>query len=194
MNPKFTSRISIAVLLVSSVVSVTLTGCVDSQGRPLAGPGYGNNSVQVTSGYSGQDDFMYYPRYQTYYGSRSQRYYYQDGSSWVTRSAPRGVSVAALYASPSVRVDFHDSPQRHHSMISRQYPRHWSSSSTSSRGNDGRSSMRPDSRRDDDRSSSRYDPRRDENRRDGRDLDRRDDGRDEARLSPGLTPRVLNLR
>ncbi|HSY74770.1 MAG TPA: hypothetical protein VK810_04810, partial [Dongiaceae bacterium] len=38
--------------------------------------------------------------------------------------APRGVSVDVLFASPSVRMNFHDSPANHHAEIVRQYPGH----------------------------------------------------------------------
>jgi hypothetical protein len=30
-----------------------------------------------------------------------------------------------LLASPSVRMDFHDSPEKHHAMMLQKYPRDW---------------------------------------------------------------------
>ncbi len=72
-----------------------------------------------------QDDYVYYPRYQVYYGGRSHRYYYQDGRNWIARPAPRGVSVEVLHTSPTVRVDFHDAPPAHHAEVVRAYPRRW---------------------------------------------------------------------
>jgi len=72
-----------------------------------------------------QDDYVYYPGYQVYYGASQHQYIYQDGRSWVSRPAPPRVAVDVLFASPSVRLDFHDSPAIHHSAVVRQYPRHW---------------------------------------------------------------------
>jgi hypothetical protein len=72
-----------------------------------------------------QDDYVYYPAYEVYY-SRSQRHYiYRDGSSWVSRPAPPRVAVEVLVASPSVPLNFHDAPSRHHATVVRQYPKQW---------------------------------------------------------------------
>ena len=84
-------------------------------------------AVVVEPGYVEQDDFVYYPSHRMYYGSRSHLYYYQDGSAWVSRPAPRGVSVNVLLGSPSVRMEFHDRPALHHTEIIRSYPRNWRS-------------------------------------------------------------------
>lgn len=73
-----------------------------------------------------QDDYFYYPDYQVYYSSSRRQYVYMEGRSWVTRTSPSHVSVDVLFASPSVRLDFHDSPALHHPTILRQYPKHWS--------------------------------------------------------------------
>jgi hypothetical protein len=35
--------------------------------------------------------------------------------------------VNVLLASPSVRMDFHDSPAQHHATVVKQYPKKWSS-------------------------------------------------------------------
>ena len=72
-----------------------------------------------------QDDYVYYPNYEVYYSSNRHQYLYRNGNAWVTRSAPMGVSIDVLFASPSVRMDFHDSPERHHEVIMRSYPRNW---------------------------------------------------------------------
>jgi hypothetical protein len=81
-----------------------------------------------------QDDYDYYPGYEVYYSRNQHEYVYRDGNSWVRRPQPRGITVEALFASPSVRVDFHDSPERHHNEVVRNYPRNW---------------KRPDDKRDD---------------------------------------------
>jgi hypothetical protein len=70
------------------------------------------------------DNYVYYPDYQVYYSGSRRQYVYLDGSAWVTRPSPR-VSVDLLFASPSVRLGFHDSPASHHAAVVRQYPKHW---------------------------------------------------------------------
>jgi hypothetical protein len=97
----------------------TLTGCVGYVDGPRAGY-YAEPSVAVV-----QDDYVYYPGYEVYYSSSRHQYAYREGRAWVSRPAPRGVSVNVLLASPSVRMDFHDSPAQHHAAIVRQYPKNW---------------------------------------------------------------------
>ena len=90
-----------------------LTGCV------VEGPSHGVAYPSV------EDEYVYYPGYQVYYGSRSHRYYYPEGRSWVARPAPPRVSAEVLLAAPSVRLDFRDHPSAHHATVVRQYPRTW---------------------------------------------------------------------
>jgi hypothetical protein len=99
-----------------------LTGCVESpqHGHVYAqAPAYAPGEVVV------RDDYIYYPSYQVYYSSNRRQYVYLDGRSWVTRPAPPRVSADVLFTSPSVRLDFHDSPSIHHATVVRQYPKHW---------------------------------------------------------------------
>jgi hypothetical protein len=98
----------------------TLTGCVGYVDGPRAGI-YAEPSVAVV-----QDDYVYYPGYEVYYSSSRHQYAYREGNAWVSRSAPRGVSANVLMASPSVRMDFHDSPAQHHAAVVKQYPKNWS--------------------------------------------------------------------
>jgi hypothetical protein len=107
-----------------AVLLLTLTGCVGYVEGPRAGV-YVEPAVQVDAGFVGQDDYVYYPGYQMYYGSRSHRWYDREGSSWVAHAAPRGASVDVLHASPSVRMDFHDSPANHHPEVVQKYPKNW---------------------------------------------------------------------
>ncbi len=72
-----------------------------------------------------EDDYDYYPGYEVYYSRNRHEYVYRDGSQWVRRSEPSGVSLSILLAAPSVRVDFRDSPERHHDSVVRSYPRNW---------------------------------------------------------------------
>jgi hypothetical protein len=102
-----------------------LTGCVGYVEEPrhhavyVAPPPVRVETVVV------QDDYVYYPSHQVYYSSNRRQYVYLEGRSWVTRPSPPRVSVDVLFASPSVRLDFHDSPAIHHTTVVRQYPKHW---------------------------------------------------------------------
>jgi hypothetical protein len=96
----------------------TLTGCVGY----VQGPGAG---VSVAPAVVVQDDYIYYPNYGVYYSSSRGQYAYQEGGAWVNAPAPRGVSVDVLLASPSVRMNFHDSPANHHAAVVKQYPKNW---------------------------------------------------------------------
>ena len=104
-----------------------LTGCVGYVDGPHHARVYTPApAVYVEAGVVVQDDYVYYPGYQVYYSSNRRQYIYQDGRSWVTRPAPPRVSVDVLFASPSVRLDFHDAPAIHHATVVQQYPKHWS--------------------------------------------------------------------
>ncbi len=113
----------------------TLTGCVGYIDGPRAGVYVAPPVVAV------EDDYVYYPDYEVYYSGSRHQYFYMDGGAFVSRPAPRGVSVSVLFASPSVRMNFHDSPANHHAEIVRQYPGHSSPR--------GQKDNRKDDRRDD---------------------------------------------
>ena len=114
-----------------------LTGCIGYVDRPGHGEVYVQPPlVQVEAGVVVQDDYVYYPAYQVYYSSNRRQYIYLEGRSWVSRPAPPRVSVDVLFASPSVRLDFHDSPANHHASVVRQYPKHWKGNKDNGKGND----------------------------------------------------------
>jgi hypothetical protein len=118
----------------------TLTGCVGYVDGPRTGVYVAPPVVVV------QDDYIYYPGYQVYYSSSRHEYAYREGRTWVSRPAPRVVSVDVLLASPSVRMDFHDSPANHHAAVVKQYPKNWAPPGS----NQGRNSdNRKDNPRDD---------------------------------------------
>ena len=103
-----------------------LTGCVGHVDRPPQARAYAPPPpVYVESRVVVQDNYVYYPGYQVYYSSNRRQYIYLEGRSWVSRPAPPRVSVDVLFASPSVRLDFHDSPSIHHATVVRQYPKNW---------------------------------------------------------------------
>jgi len=72
-----------------------------------------------------QDDYVYYPSYGIYYNSHLRQYAYLENGVWIMQPAPQGVSVEVLLASPSVRMDFHDSPEKHHAEMLQKYPKNW---------------------------------------------------------------------
>lgn len=98
---------------------VTLTGCVGYVDGPRAGI-YAEPSVMAM-----QDDYVYYPDYECYYSVSRHQYAYRENNRWVARPAPRYVTVNVLRASPSVRMNFHDSPANHHAEVVKQYPKNW---------------------------------------------------------------------
>ncbi|HWY32179.1 MAG TPA: hypothetical protein VNX46_15565 [Candidatus Acidoferrum sp.] len=100
-------------------VLAVLTGCVGY----VEGPSVGVYSEPEV--FAVQDDYVYYPQYECYYSVSRHEYADRESRGWVARPAPRGVSVDVLVASPSVRMDFHDSPARHYDSVARQYPRNW---------------------------------------------------------------------
>ena len=106
-------------LVLCAALLGALTGCVGYVDGPRAGY-YAEPSVVVV-----QDDYVYYPNYECYYSVSRHQYAYREGNAWVSRPAPRGVSISRLQASPSVRMDFHDSPAQHHEAVARQYPKNW---------------------------------------------------------------------
>jgi hypothetical protein len=122
-----------------AVLLTTLTGCVGYVEGPRAGV-YVAPPVVVT-GVVVEDDYVYYPDYEIYYSSSRHQFFWPEGGAWVARPAPRGVTVDVLFASPSVRMNFHDSPANHHAEIVRQYPKNWKSS--------GQKDNRKDDQRDD---------------------------------------------
>ena len=131
-NKKLFWKAGQAGMVLGASLLLTLTGCVGYVQGPRAGVDVAPAPVEVT--FAAQDDYVYYPSYGVYYSSNLHQYAYLEGGAWVARPQPRGVSVNVLLASPSVRMDFHDSPANHHTAMVRQYPRNWKPSG----GNNGR--------------------------------------------------------
>ena len=125
-------------LVLSVALLGALTGCVGYVDGPRAGY-YAEPPAVVV-----QDDYVYYPDYEVYYSSSRHQYAYREGSAWVSRPAPRGVSVDVLVRSPSVRMDFHDSPEHHHAEVVKQYPRNRAQPGS----NQGQKGNRKDDQRD----------------------------------------------
>lgn len=149
------------------IALLALAGCASGDTRS----GYYQNS-QIgydtrSSNVSYEDDYDYYPGYEVYYARSRHEYVYRDGNRWVrSNSYPRANSQVLLSA-PSVRVEFRDSPERHHDTVVRRYPHDW----RQDRDHDGR----PDVRYDRDGNGRRE--WRDDNRNGINDYDEREIGR-----------------
>ena len=61
------------------------------------------------------------------------------GDAWVTRDPSRRsvISADVLLASPSVKMDFHDSPDHHHADVVRKYPKNYKGGPPGSPGSKG---------------------------------------------------------
>jgi hypothetical protein len=116
-------------LLAGLACLIMLAGCIANTPSHRGGHRSGG-SVQVQTTMVFEDDYDYYPGYEVYYSRNRQEYVYRDRNGWVRRPEPSGISLNVLLASPSVRVDFRDSPERHHDRVIRSYPRHWRRSSS----------------------------------------------------------------
>jgi len=121
-----------------------LTGCVGYVDQPRGGgayldspAAYPQSNVVVV-----QPEYVYYPDYEVYYSGNTRQYVYRQGRSWVSQPEPPRVSANVLRASPSVRLDFHDSPASHHAAVARQYPKHWAPPAASQGNQEGRDQTR----------------------------------------------------
>ena len=128
MYTKALTRAGMIISLPSFTLLGFLTGCVGYAEQPRAGIVYQEPAPRLAPGFVEQEEYVYYPGYETYYGSRSHQYYYRQGNAWVTRPAPAGISVNLLLASPSVKMDFHDGPAAHHTQMMQKYPKTWKKS------------------------------------------------------------------
>jgi hypothetical protein len=126
----------------------TLTGCVGYVDGPRAGVYVEPPVVEV--GFAVQDDYVYYPSYGVYYSSSRHQYAYRESNAWVARPAPPGVTVNVLQSSPSVRMDFHDSPEHHNAEMVQKYPKNWKPSGS----NQGHKEDQKDNKNDNPRGNS----------------------------------------
>jgi hypothetical protein len=90
------------------------------------------------------ENYVYYPNYGIYYNSHRHQYLYLKGDVWMTQPAPEGVTAEVLMASPSVDMDFHDSPERHHAEMLKKYPRDWKPSNMHQDHKEDRHDAAPD--------------------------------------------------
>jgi hypothetical protein len=123
-NKKLHIKAGTAGFVLNALLLFTLTGCTSYVDRPRAGIYVAPPVVEVAA----PADYIYYPGYDVYFNSNLRQFTYMDGGVWVSRPSFPGVSVDVLLASPSVRMDFHDSPANHHTEMARAYPRNWTPS------------------------------------------------------------------
>jgi hypothetical protein len=121
-------------VLGAALLLTTLTGCVGYVDGPRAGVYVAPPMVVV------QDDYVYYPDYEVYYSSSRHQYAYLEGGAWISRPAPRGVTVNVLRRSQSVKMDFHDSPANHHAEVVQKYPKKSAPAGSNQGRNDNRNS------------------------------------------------------
>jgi hypothetical protein len=108
-------------LILGALVTVALIKCggtVQAQQVTVTVPA---PSVTVVA----QDDYVYYPQYGMYYNGFRHRFYCLNNGVWVVAAAPVGFTADVVLASPSVHMDFHDSPEHHHADIIKRYPHDW---------------------------------------------------------------------
>jgi len=74
-----------------------------------------------------QDIYIYYPYYSTYYHVNVRKYVFMQDGIWVSAPKPYEVSVNVLMESPSIKMDFNDSPEKHNAEIAGKYPKNWKS-------------------------------------------------------------------
>jgi hypothetical protein len=111
-------------LATGTLLSLAFAGCAN-QGSG-SGPGYRSHySGAVHTSVMFEDDYDYYPGYEVYYSRNRNEYVYREGNFWVRRPEPSSVALSVLRATPSVRVDFRDSPEKHHASVTKSYPRNW---------------------------------------------------------------------
>jgi hypothetical protein len=123
-SPPATARRTGFVLL-PLLLAAGFAGCASDQGYYSNSSYRGRPSTHVAAVATYNDDYVYYPAHETYYSRNRHEYVYRDGNAWVRRPQPNGVTADVLIQTPSVRLDFHDSPERHHDAVVKQYPRTW---------------------------------------------------------------------
>jgi hypothetical protein len=129
-NKKYFLKTNKVGFVMSAAFLMALAECVGSANGQGVGITITPPVVVVAPPVVVQDNYVYYPGYGIYYNSGRHQYAYLQGGAWVWAPAPSGVSVEVLLASPSVNMDFHDSPANHHDAMVRMYPRNWKPSDT----------------------------------------------------------------
>jgi len=120
---------------VGVAVLLTFAGCASEADRPRAGTTFTPTDIYVAppdlkSGVPVTDVYYYYPAWGVYYNNSRHQFSYLQGGHWVVGPIPPGLSINSIMASPSVRMNFSDSPTNHHAETSLKYPSNWKPSTT----------------------------------------------------------------
>jgi hypothetical protein len=105
-------------LIVGSMIAPTVWAQEAHVGVNIPMP---NVNVQIGA----PDNYVYYPKYGTYYSPIHHRYYYKDRGAWGWHEKPLGIAPDVFLKAPSVKMNFHDAPDKHHAEIVRRYPKNW---------------------------------------------------------------------
>lgn len=113
-----------AIMMTGAIWLGLLSGCVGDMPHggswsTLSKPAAAQSASNVPG------DYLYFPSYGVYFDSTRQHYVYLLSDGWVTRSAPAGVTVATLLASPMVRLNLLGGPGQHHASVTGNYPKNW---------------------------------------------------------------------
>ena len=116
-------------------VLLTLAGCAGREDGPPAGARFTHAEVYVTPpdlrpGVPVTDVYYYYPAWGVYYNTTRRQFAYLEGGVWVIGPVPPGVPIYRILTSPSVRMNFFDSPTNHHAETVLQYPNNWQPATT----------------------------------------------------------------
>jgi hypothetical protein len=125
-NKKYFIKTKKTGFVLGVALMVALAKCVGNANGQDAGASVGINvtpPVMVPPPLV-QDNYVYYPTYSIYYNSSQHQYIYLHAGLWVSNAIP-GMSLPVLLASPSVNMDFHDSPEKHHAVTEHKYPKNW---------------------------------------------------------------------
>jgi hypothetical protein len=120
MKACFSTLAGKAGLLLCLSAAFALTSCDPYFG----GPGYGAYAPAFTN-----SNYLYYPRYATYYHPQTNLYHYHNGTNWVSSPRPWNVSHNVIRSSPSVPLYLNSHPQYHHDNVMRTYPHNWNTPS-----------------------------------------------------------------
>jgi hypothetical protein len=125
-NKKYFLKTNKVGFVLCVALMVALAKCVDNANGQGVGANVGINVTPpvVVPPAVVQDDYVYYPNYGVYYNSSQHQYVYLHAGLWVSAPEP-GISLPVLLASPSVHMDWHDSPEKHHAEMVHKYPKNW---------------------------------------------------------------------
>lgn len=115
----------ILLCILTSALLLLLTGCAVQWGLPTPGYGYpaGLSGFAPRLGSSG--NYIYYPRYETYYHPATQQFYYPNGKNWEVKPTVFNSSAQEIRATPGVPFQFPGHPSTYHAQVKQAFPSTW---------------------------------------------------------------------